>query len=162
MLTFSHGSHSERLTWEPMYARMARQVRHQALESAKRARAQVALLVPLIVAVVLAYAYRDEAFGLDLPIRIGCVIALVILGLALGLEPHGPARRGVQRGAAARLSPGLDPGRPRRAASSRRGGNAERNRRLTLPSLARHRGHSSALTRGVGLYTVSRHVGQFR
>jgi small conductance mechanosensitive channel len=63
-----------------MYARMARQVRRQALQRAKRARAQAALLLPLIAAVVLGYAYRDELFGLDLPIRIGCVIALVILG----------------------------------------------------------------------------------
>jgi small conductance mechanosensitive channel len=86
MLTFSHGLRSERLAGEPMYARMARQVRQQALESAKRARAQVALLVPLIVAVVLAYTYRDEAFGLDLPIRIGCVIALVILGWAFAMN----------------------------------------------------------------------------
>jgi hypothetical protein len=39
---------------------------------------------------------------------------------------------------------------------------AERNRRLTLPSLARHRGHSSVLSDGAGLYTVSLHVGQFR
>jgi hypothetical protein len=47
-----------------MYARMARQVRRQALQRAKRARAQAALLLPLIAAVVLAYAYRDELFGL--------------------------------------------------------------------------------------------------
>jgi len=72
---------------------MARHVRQQALESAKRARAQVALLVPLIVAVVLAYAYRDEAFGLDLPIRIGCVIALVILGWAFAMNWAAPSAR---------------------------------------------------------------------
>src|SRR5215218_287923 len=102
MLTFSHGPRSERLTWEPMYARMARHVRQQALESAKRARAQVALLVPLIVAVVLVYAYRDEAFGLDLPIRIGCVIALVILGWAFAMN----LGRAVGPALLARLGPG--------------------------------------------------------
>ena len=69
-----------------MYARMARQVRQQALQRAKRARAQVALLLPLIAAVVVAYSYRDELFGLDLPIRIGCVTALVILGWAFAMN----------------------------------------------------------------------------
>jgi small conductance mechanosensitive channel len=69
-----------------MYARMARHVRQQAVQRAKRARAHVALLLPLIAAVVLAYAYRDELFGLDLPIRIGCVIALVILGWAFAMN----------------------------------------------------------------------------
>jgi hypothetical protein len=46
----------------------------------------VALLVPLIAAVVVAYAYRDQPFGLDLTIRIGCVIALVILGWAFAMS----------------------------------------------------------------------------
>jgi small conductance mechanosensitive channel len=63
-----------------------RQVRTQALARAKRARAQVALLLPLIAAVVLAYAYRDRLFGLDLPIRIASVIALVILGWAFAMN----------------------------------------------------------------------------
>jgi hypothetical protein len=36
------------------------------------------------------------------------------------------------------------------------------NRRLTFPSLARHRGHSSLLSPGVGLYTVSLQLGQLR
>jgi small conductance mechanosensitive channel len=46
----------------------------------------VALLLPLIVAVVLAYAYRGQLFGLDLPIRIACVVALVILGWAFAMN----------------------------------------------------------------------------
>jgi small conductance mechanosensitive channel len=63
-----------------------RQVRTQALARAKRARAHVALLLPLIAAVVLAYVYRGELFGLDLPIRIACVVALVILGWAFAMN----------------------------------------------------------------------------
>jgi branched-subunit amino acid ABC-type transport system permease component len=43
-------------------------------------------LVPLIAAVVLAYVYRDRLFGLDLPIRIACVVALVILGWAFAMN----------------------------------------------------------------------------
>jgi hypothetical protein len=50
----------------------------------------------------------------------------------------------------------------RRAVSRSRGGIADRNRRLALPSFALQRGHSSDVADRVGLYTVSRHVGQFR
>jgi small conductance mechanosensitive channel len=53
---------------------------------AKRARAHLALLLPLIAAVVLAYVYRGRLFGLDLPIRIACVVALVILGWAFAMN----------------------------------------------------------------------------
>ena len=35
-----------------------------------------------IVAVILAFRYRQELFGLDVPIRVACVIALVVLGWA--------------------------------------------------------------------------------
>jgi small conductance mechanosensitive channel len=69
-----------------MQAGVVRQVRTQAFARAKRARAHVALLLPLIAAVVLAYVYRDRLFGLDLPIRIACVIALVILGWAFAMN----------------------------------------------------------------------------
>jgi small conductance mechanosensitive channel len=69
-----------------LYARVARHVREHAVQRAKRARAQVALLLPLITAVVLAYVYRDRLFGLDLPIRIACVVALVILGWAFAMN----------------------------------------------------------------------------
>jgi small conductance mechanosensitive channel len=67
-------------------AGVVRQVRTHAVARAKRARAQIALLLPLIAAVVLAYIYRDRLFGLDLPIRIASVIALVILGWAFAMN----------------------------------------------------------------------------
>ena len=69
-----------------MYARVARQVREHAAERASRARTHVALLLPLITAVVLAYSHRAELFGADLPVRIGCVIALVILGWSFAMN----------------------------------------------------------------------------
>jgi small conductance mechanosensitive channel len=69
-----------------MYARVARQVREHAARRAKRARVQVALLVPLITAVVLAYSYRDRLFGLDVPVRIACMVALVILGWSFAVS----------------------------------------------------------------------------
>jgi small conductance mechanosensitive channel len=61
-------------------------VREHAAARAKRARAHVALLLPLITAVVLAYSHRAELFGADLPVRIGCVIALVILGWSFAMN----------------------------------------------------------------------------
>jgi small conductance mechanosensitive channel len=85
-----------------MHVRVARQVRRHAVQRAKRARAHVALLLPLIAAVVAAYAYRDELFGLDLPVRIGCVIALVILGWAFAMN--------VGRAVGPMLLKRLDPG----------------------------------------------------
>jgi small-conductance mechanosensitive channel len=69
-----------------MYARVARQVREHAAVRAKRARTHVALLLPLITAVVLAYSHRAELFGADLPVRIGCVVALVILGWSFAMN----------------------------------------------------------------------------
>jgi len=69
-----------------MYARVARQVREHAAERAKRARTHVALLLPLITAVVLAYSHRAQLFGADLPVRIGCVVALVILGWSFAMN----------------------------------------------------------------------------
>jgi small conductance mechanosensitive channel len=69
-----------------MYARVARQVREHAAERARRARTHVALLLPLIAAVVVAYSHRAELFGADLPVRIGCVVALVILGWSFAMN----------------------------------------------------------------------------
>jgi small-conductance mechanosensitive channel len=69
-----------------MYARVARQVREHAARRARRARAHVALLLPLITAVVLAYSYRDRVFGLDVPVRIACAVALVILGWSFAMN----------------------------------------------------------------------------
>jgi small-conductance mechanosensitive channel len=60
---------------------LARQLSAQA---ARRARRDTLLLVPLIVAVVVAYTNRNRFFGggVDTPVRIGTVIALLILGWA--------------------------------------------------------------------------------
>ena len=49
-------------------------------QDARRARREAILLVPLLVAVLLAYNYRESLFGLDMPVRAATVLALVILG----------------------------------------------------------------------------------
>jgi small conductance mechanosensitive channel len=54
----------------------------QLRESGRRARRQVALMLPLVVGVLLLYHYRVDVFGpsLDTPVRVVCSIALVALG----------------------------------------------------------------------------------
>jgi small conductance mechanosensitive channel len=66
-----------------VYSGKVRNVRRKTVERARKARLELALLVPLIVAVVLAFVYRRQVFGLDVEVRIGAVLALVILGWAL-------------------------------------------------------------------------------
>src|SRR5512132_4275071 len=58
---------------------LARELSRKAV---KRARIQLAVLLPLLAAVLLMYAYRDELFGrtLDTPVRVLTVVALMILG----------------------------------------------------------------------------------
>jgi small conductance mechanosensitive channel len=60
-------------------AQAARQLREQAASSARRARNQLLLVVPLVLAVLAAYRWRVDLFGLDEPIRI--VAAFVLTGL---------------------------------------------------------------------------------
>jgi small-conductance mechanosensitive channel len=47
---------------------------------------QVLLLLPLLAAVICAYAFRDQLFGLDTPIRVATAVAFVILGWALARD----------------------------------------------------------------------------
>jgi small conductance mechanosensitive channel len=64
----------------------ARHVRNRAVERARRARWKVLLVAPLIAGVVFAYANRKELFGVDLPVKIAAVIALVVLGWTFARE----------------------------------------------------------------------------
>jgi small conductance mechanosensitive channel len=65
-----------------MYSTLVRKLRERAARQARAARRQVLLLLPLIAAVVLAYTYRAELFGLETPIRFASALAFVILGWA--------------------------------------------------------------------------------
>jgi small conductance mechanosensitive channel len=49
-------------------------------ENASKARREVFILTPLVIAVLVAYRYREEIFGADEPVRVACAIALVWLG----------------------------------------------------------------------------------
>lgn len=48
----------------------------------RRARREVFVTLPLLVGVLLAYDYRQRLFGLDMPVRIITVLALIALGWA--------------------------------------------------------------------------------
>ena len=69
-----------------MYARVAKQLREHAAQRARRARAQTLVLIPLIVGVVIAYSHRRALFGLDTPVRVACVLALVLLGWSFAMN----------------------------------------------------------------------------
>jgi small-conductance mechanosensitive channel len=49
-------------------------------ENAARARREVLILTPLVIGVLLVYHYRISWFGLDVPVRVLCSLALVALG----------------------------------------------------------------------------------
>jgi small-conductance mechanosensitive channel len=64
-------------------AGLARQISARAV---RRARVEAFLLVPLFVGVVLAYTYRESLLGVDVPVRIATVVALVILGWTIARD----------------------------------------------------------------------------
>jgi small conductance mechanosensitive channel len=61
-------------------AGLAAQLRQEAAERAKAARRQLLILVPLLVGVIVLYAYRDEIKGYSIHIRIAAVALVLILG----------------------------------------------------------------------------------
>jgi small-conductance mechanosensitive channel len=67
-------------------AARARALTAQAAQRSKRARLELAVVVPLIAGLLVANQYRQEVFGLDLPVRVFTAIALLILGWRLGRD----------------------------------------------------------------------------
>ena len=81
-----------------MHTRLADKLKARA----KRARLETVLLGTAIVGVILAFRYRENLFGLDVPVRVACVVALVILGWATA--------RAAGRAVAPTLFSRMDPG----------------------------------------------------
>jgi len=67
-------------------AARARALTVQAAHRAARPRIELAIVIPLIVALLLANEYRQEIFGLDTPVRVFTAIALLILGWRLARD----------------------------------------------------------------------------
>lgn len=66
--------------------RMARGLTLSAVTAARRARRHLLLLIPLVAGIVAAYAYRQELFGVDVPIRMAAALALMLLGYPLARD----------------------------------------------------------------------------
>src|SRR3954468_20620411 len=62
---------------------LARQI---SAKAARKARRQAVVLIPLLVGVLLAYRYRTDLFGVDMPIRIVTVVALLALGWTIARD----------------------------------------------------------------------------
>src|SRR3954468_442806 len=78
---------------------LARQI---SVKAARKARRQAVVLIPLLVGVLVAYRYRTELFGVDMPIRVITVAALLALGWTIA--------RDVGRAVGPALFRRLDPG----------------------------------------------------
>ena len=65
---------------------LALQLRQEAAARARRARRHIVILTPLLAGIIVAYLMRGQIKGYDLPIRIGTVIALIILGTLIARE----------------------------------------------------------------------------
>lgn len=63
-----------------------RQLRLQAARQAKRAMRELVLVVPLIVAILLVYNYRDELPGPNMAIRVASTVLLIVLGWAFARD----------------------------------------------------------------------------
>jgi small conductance mechanosensitive channel len=58
-------------------------LRARAADAARRGRRQLALLLPLLAGVIVAYGYRRELLGVDKPARIAVAAILILLGGAV-------------------------------------------------------------------------------
>jgi small conductance mechanosensitive channel len=76
-------------------------LRARAADAARRGRRQLAMLLPALIGVLVAYAYRNQLFGVDKPIRIAVAAVLILLGWAVA--------RNVGRMAQPRLESRLEP-----------------------------------------------------
>lgn len=77
-------------------------LREQARRRARRAKRELLVGIPLLVAVIVLYVYRVELFGVDTPIRIAAALALVSVGWFVAT--------GLGRAIEPRATRGLDPG----------------------------------------------------
>ena len=70
----------------PPVTSTARELRAQAVERSRRAWRRVAVMLPLLAAVVAVHRYRVELFGLDEPIRLATAVVIVIIGWAFASQ----------------------------------------------------------------------------
>jgi small-conductance mechanosensitive channel len=64
----------------------ARALTLQTAQTARRAKRELALIVPLLAGTIFAYARREQLFGLDTPVRVAAAVVMVVLGWALARD----------------------------------------------------------------------------
>jgi small conductance mechanosensitive channel len=70
----------------PHVAPKARSLTLQTAQRARRAKWELAALIPLFALTVFVYVERERIFGVDTPVRVAAAIAMVILGWALARD----------------------------------------------------------------------------
>jgi small conductance mechanosensitive channel len=64
----------------------ARSLTLQTAQKARRAKRELVILLPLLVATLYAYFEREQLFGLDTPVRVAAAAVLIALGWALARD----------------------------------------------------------------------------
>ncbi len=70
----------------PHVAPRARSLTLQTAQRARRAKWELAILIPLFGLTLAAYLERERIFGVDTPVRVAAAVAMVILGWALARD----------------------------------------------------------------------------
>jgi small conductance mechanosensitive channel len=64
----------------------ARSLTLQTAKHARRAKAELVVIVPLLAITLYCYLRREELFGTDTPVRVGAALVIVVLGWALARD----------------------------------------------------------------------------
>ena len=90
---------------------LGRLVQIEAARRARKARREALVLIPLAIALILLWQYREDLFGTDVPIRIAAAILLAAIGWRLARDigramnpPAGALRPGNRHDASASSS----------------------------------------------------------
>src|SRR5215208_3313624 len=70
----------------PQVAPRARSLTLQTAQRARRAKWELAVLIPLFGLTIAAYLERERIFGVDTPVRVAAAVVMVILGWALARD----------------------------------------------------------------------------
>src|SRR4051795_8209190 len=70
----------------PQVAPRARSLTVQTAQRARRAKWELAVILPLFALTVVAYVERERVFGLDAPVRVAAAVVMVVLGWALARD----------------------------------------------------------------------------
>jgi small conductance mechanosensitive channel len=70
----------------PLTSSRARSLTLQTAQKATKAKRELVVLVPLLGLTLYAYLRREQLFGVDMPVRVGAAVVMVVLGWALARD----------------------------------------------------------------------------